>query len=128
MLRGRVADLVAVSVLAAAVTAVMAAPVLRAPSERLFGMEIVGRHHDPFTVMGQFERPVSLGVYSQPITDIPGALLARVSGAVARRTTGSSCSRLPSPRLPRTCWRGTWRSRRGARRLPRWPSRSPRFT
>ncbi len=83
MLRGRVADLVAVSVLAAIVTAVMAAPVLRAPSERLFGMEIVGRHHDPFTVMEQFERPVSLGVYSQPITDVTGALLERVSGAVA---------------------------------------------
>ncbi len=83
MLRGRVADAVAVSILAAIVTAVMAAPVLRAPSERLFGREIVGRHHDPFTVMEQFERPVSLGVYAQPITDISGALLARVSGAVA---------------------------------------------
>ena len=35
-------------------TLVMAAPVLRAPSERLFGAEIVGRHHDPFTVMQQF--------------------------------------------------------------------------
>jgi hypothetical protein len=83
MLRGRVADLVSVSVLAAIVTAAMAAPVLLAPSERLFGMEIVGRHHDPFTVMEQFERPVGLGVYSQPITDIPGHLLARISGAVA---------------------------------------------
>ena len=46
-------------------------------------MEIVGRHHDPFTVMAQFGRPISVGVYSQPITDITGALLARLSGAVA---------------------------------------------
>ncbi len=46
-------------------------------------MEIVGRHHDPFTVMAQFERPIGIGAYSQPVTDITGALLARVSGAVA---------------------------------------------
>jgi len=79
----RVADVVAVSALAAIITVVIAAPVLRAPSERVFGKEIAGRHHDPFTMMQQFERPLSLGVYSQPVTDIPGALLARVSGAVA---------------------------------------------
>src|ERR1700730_9111742 len=69
--------------MAAVVTAAMALPVLRAPSERMFGMEIVGRHHDPFTVMEQFGRPISLGVYSQPVTDLTGALLARISGAVA---------------------------------------------
>ncbi len=80
---GRVAEVVAVSALATIVTVVIAAPVLRAPSERVFGMEIVGRHHDPFTVMEQFERPISVGVYSQPVTDITGALLARISGAVA---------------------------------------------
>src|SRR5687768_7586805 len=61
----------------------MAAPVLRAPSERVFGMEIVGRHHDPFTVMAQLERPIAIGMYSQPVTDIAGALLARLSGGVA---------------------------------------------
>ena len=80
---GRLAEVVAVSALATIVTVVIAAPVLRAPAERVFGMEIVGRHHDPFTVMEQFARPVSLGVYSQPVTDIAGALLARLSGAVA---------------------------------------------
>jgi hypothetical protein len=69
--------------MAAIVTVAMAAGVLRAPSERVFGMAIVGRHHDPFTVMAQFGRPISLGVYSQPVTDITGALLARLSGAVA---------------------------------------------
>jgi len=46
-------------------------------------MEIVGRHYDPFTVMEQFGRPISVGVYSQPVTDITGALLARITGAVA---------------------------------------------
>lgn len=46
-------------------------------------MEIVGRHHDPFTVMQQFDRPVTLGVYLQPLTDVSGALIARVTGAVA---------------------------------------------
>ena len=69
--------------LAAVVTVVMAAPVLRSPSERVFGNASVGRHHDPFTVMQQFERPVAVGVYTQPVTDIPGALIARVSGGVA---------------------------------------------
>src|SRR5580700_1229397 len=82
-LAGRVAEVVAVSALAAIVTLMISAPVLRAPSERVFGMEIVGRHHDPFTVMAEFERPISIGVYSQPVTDIPGALLARLSGGVA---------------------------------------------
>jgi hypothetical protein len=80
---GRVAEVAAVLALAAIVTAVIAAPVLRAPSERVFGMEIVGRHHDPFTVMEQFGRPITVGVYSQPVTDITGALLARIAGAVA---------------------------------------------
>jgi hypothetical protein len=64
-------------------TAVIAAPVLRAPSERVFGMEIVGRHHDPFTVMKQAGDRPRVGVYSQPVTDTAGALLARLSGVVA---------------------------------------------
>ena len=82
-LRRRAAEALAVSAVALLVTVAIAAPVLRAPSERIFGMEIVGRHHDPFTVMEQFARPTRLGVYSQPVTDITGAALARVSGAVA---------------------------------------------
>ena len=59
------------------------AAVLSAPSERMFGMEIVGRHHDPFTVMQQFERPINVGVYLQPVTDITGALIARITGPIA---------------------------------------------
>jgi hypothetical protein len=82
-LAGRVAEVAAVSALAAIVTLAIAAPVLRAPSERVFGMEIVGRHHDPFTVMAQLEHRIIIGVYSQPVTDITGALLARLSGPVA---------------------------------------------
>lgn len=65
------------------VTAVIAAPVVRAPSERIFGSEIVGRHHDPFTVMQQFARPIRFGVYTQPVTDVAGAAIARVIGPVA---------------------------------------------
>lgn len=80
---GRIAEVAAVLALATLVTAALAAPVLRAPSERVFGKEIVGRHHDPFTVMAQFGRPSAIGVYSQPATDGPGALLARVAGPVA---------------------------------------------
>jgi len=80
---GRAAEAVAVSVIALVVTVVIAAPVLRAPSDRIFGRETVGRHHDPFTVMEQFERPIALGVYAQPLTDVPGALIARLAGPVA---------------------------------------------
>ena len=82
-MHGRVAEVLAVSAGAAIVTVAIAAPVLRAPSERMFGMEIVGRHHDPFTMMEQFARPIRAGVQAQPVTDIPGALLAHISGAVA---------------------------------------------
>jgi hypothetical protein len=82
-LRSHAADVLGIAVVAAIVTVVMALPVLRAPSERIFGMEIAGRHHDPFTVMAQFARPVQLGAYTQPVTDITGAVLERVSGPVA---------------------------------------------
>jgi len=67
-----------VAALALFITALIAAPVLLAPAERLFGREIVGRNHDPFTVMRQFLRPISFGLYTQPVTDVAGALLARV--------------------------------------------------
>jgi hypothetical protein len=70
-------------VLAAILTLLVAAPVLRAPSQRVFGMEIVGRHQDPFAEMELFGLPISMAVYTQPVTDITGALFARISGAVA---------------------------------------------
>jgi hypothetical protein len=81
--RARAAEAVALFGLAAVLTAVIAGPVLLAPSERVFGMPIVGRHHDPFTVMEQFRGPIVPGVYLQPVTDIPGVLLARITGPIA---------------------------------------------
>jgi hypothetical protein len=41
--------------LASLLTVVMAWPVLLSPSTRLFGVESVGRHPDPFIVMQQYE-------------------------------------------------------------------------
>ncbi|MEO8484268.1 MAG: hypothetical protein ABI634_18810 [Acidobacteriota bacterium] len=79
----RAVEIIGVTLLAIVVTLAIALPVLHAPSERIFGMAIVGRHHDPFTVMAQFAGPLVRGPYSQPLTDIPGALLARISGPVA---------------------------------------------
>jgi hypothetical protein len=82
-MRRNAADVLGVVALAATLIAAVAAPVLRAPSARVFGMEIVGRHHDPFTVMQQFERPLTIGIYTQPLTDMTGALLARLAGPIA---------------------------------------------
>jgi hypothetical protein len=80
---GRVVEVAALSALACILTIGLAVPVLDAPSERVFGMESVGRHHDPFTVMEQFGRPMTIGHYTQPITDAAGALLAHAAGPVA---------------------------------------------
>src|SRR6476469_121389 len=80
---GRAAEAAAISVMATALALAIALPALRAPSERVFGMALVGRHHDPVTAMEHFGRPLSLGIYLQPLTDLPGALLARAVGAVA---------------------------------------------
>jgi hypothetical protein len=79
----RAREILAIAAAAVVLTGIMAAPVLRAPAERLFGLELVGRHHDPFTVMAQFSRPVTFGVYTQPFTDVPGAFVALVTGPVA---------------------------------------------
>jgi len=78
----RAAEYATVVAIASLVTLALAAPVLRAPSERIFGMEAVGRHHDPFTMMWQFTRPIAWGAQLQPLTDVPGALLARAWGPV----------------------------------------------
>lgn len=68
---------------AALLAAILGAAVLRSPSTRVFGAEIVGRHHDPFTVMQQFDGPIALSADTQPVTDVAGALISRISGAVA---------------------------------------------
>ena len=61
----------------------MAAPVLRAPAERIFGNEINGRHHDPYTVMRQFAGAPVPPPYVQPVTDRSGRALARALHPVA---------------------------------------------
>jgi hypothetical protein len=82
-MRRRAAEALAVAGLAAIVTAAIALPVLRQPSTRVFGMDIVGRHHDPFTMMEQFGAPVTVNLSTQPVTDLTGAALARIAGPVA---------------------------------------------
>jgi hypothetical protein len=82
-LAGRAAEALAIVAVAAVITAAIAIPVLRAPSERVFGMEIAGRHHDPFTVMQQFDGAPRPAMYWQPFTDAPGGWLARAGGGVA---------------------------------------------
>ena len=72
-----------VTALATAVTVVIAITTLRGPSERVFGMAIVGWHHDPFTVMRQFEGSARPEMYWQPVTDVPGGLLATMFGGTA---------------------------------------------
>ena len=64
-------------------TIVIALPVLLSPHERIFGGEIVGRHHDPLTVIQQFAQGGVRGLYRQPLTDDVGAWLSRVFGPVA---------------------------------------------
>jgi hypothetical protein len=84
MSRALAFESLAVGSFAAILIAVLALPVLRAPTERIFGMEIVGRHYDPFMVMEDLSQPLRIGrVYSQPVTDLPGAMLARLMGPVA---------------------------------------------
>jgi len=73
----------AVLLVATAVTVALALPVLRAPGERVFGDESIGRYHDPYTVMAWFERPTAPRTTTQPATDYPGALVARWTGGVA---------------------------------------------
>lgn len=63
-------------------TLAMAWPVVVAPGSRVFGSEMDGRHHDPFTVMRQFESGPPPFPLRQPLVDDAGGLLARVIGPV----------------------------------------------
>lgn len=72
-----------VTALALLVTMAIAAPVIEAPSRRIFGAALVGHHHDPFTFMQQIAGRLARGVYLQPATDVPAAVIARATGAVA---------------------------------------------
>ena len=68
-------------------TLLMAAPVVRAPSQRLFGSgEILGRedpNRDALIVIGQFRAGQVPAPYLQPLTDLPGRALASLVGPVA---------------------------------------------
>ena len=68
--------------LALALTLLVALPVLRNPDTHLFGTEIMGRYHDPFTVMVGFNYPMGLGTHTQPATDFLGAVLDKLFGTV----------------------------------------------
>jgi hypothetical protein len=72
---------------ALALTLLMAAPVLRAPSQRLFGSgEVLGSedpNRDPLVVIEQFRSGVVPAPYLQPLTDLPGRALSRLLGPVA---------------------------------------------
>lgn len=70
-----------------AVTLAMAAPVLRAPGERLFGSGEILSPEDPsrdaLVVIEQFRSGRVPSPYLQPLTDLPGRALARLVGPVA---------------------------------------------
>ena len=68
-------------------TVIVAWPVVVSPTTAIFGSEIVGRHHDPFTVMWQMAGAGASGPYLQPLTDWVGWLLARVMDPVAAYNT-----------------------------------------
>ncbi len=66
-------------------TLLMAAPVVRAPSERLFGSGALGRedpNRDALIVIEQFRAGRVAPPYLQPLTDLPGRALARVMSPV----------------------------------------------
>ena len=81
--RAALTGLICTLLLSVVVTLAMAWPVVRAPRTMIFGREIAGRHHDPFTVMQQFETGGAAAPYRQPLTDEPGIWMARAVGPVA---------------------------------------------
>jgi len=81
--RSSLAEVGGVAAVAALLISALALSVLAAPTERIFGFAIAGRHHDPFTVIRQFELGLRGDLYSQPVTDAAGTLLARSIGGVA---------------------------------------------
>lgn len=73
----------ATSLAGLALTLAMAWPVVVAPSSRIFGHEIDGRHHDPYTVMWQFEHGPPPPPYRQPLVDDVGGWLTGILHPVA---------------------------------------------
>ena len=72
-----------ITLAAAVLTAIIAGPALRHPTQQIFGVEMIGRHADPFTVIQQFAgAPIASG-FVQPLTDWAGRALAQVLHPVA---------------------------------------------
>ncbi len=73
--------------IALALTLLMAAPVIRDPSGRIFGdgsiLSVSDPNRDALVVIGQFRKGEVPAPYLQPLTDLPGRFLARLIGAVA---------------------------------------------
>lgn len=69
--------------LAAALTLVVAWPVVLNPSQLIYGREIVGRHPDPYAVIAQIAGTVPSEASAQPLTDGVGRLLGRMMSPVA---------------------------------------------
>lgn len=63
--------------LATALTLLIAWPVILHPAHLIYGREIIGRQPDTYAVMQQFGTTGTTGVDIQPLTNIPGWLLAR---------------------------------------------------
>jgi hypothetical protein len=84
-MRGRAGQATPLVVLAAAaaLTLLLAWPVVCHPTERILGTETAGRHHDPFTVMRQFGGAPVSPPYLQPATDWLGRALAVLVPPVA---------------------------------------------
>jgi hypothetical protein len=68
--------------IAAAATVIVAWPILRSPTELVYGHEIAGRHYDAYAVMQQFAG-APVGIEAQPLTDRLGSWLARIMDPVA---------------------------------------------
>lgn len=65
------------------ITLALAAPVISDPVTQLFGYALVGRHHDPFTVMEQYATGTVAEPYLQPATDWIGIALSRLIGPLS---------------------------------------------
>ena len=112
--------------LALGATGFMAAPVLDAPSQRLFGSASLGRENpnrDALIVIEQMTSGRVRTPYLQPLTDLPGRALARLVSPVAAYnllTLATFPSRLSLP----TCWRATSSAHTWGRWWRPWPMRS----
>lgn len=82
-MHARASELAGIALVAMVLTAILAWPVLRDVNARVFGVPIVGIHHDPFTMMQVWEARATSGPAFQPVTDLPGQWLAEAVGPVA---------------------------------------------